>query len=988
MICKNCGAEIRDGALFCRHCGTKVNAGQEGRSGKKRNAGTTGNVGQGAGLGQGSLGKGNLTVVLMTLAVVLAVATVVLFLFPGVLRQDRSGEDSGALEASGAVRPSEEGGAAESAEPLYRIDDVGVIDLDVRNHTPGTKSAGMKWDNTLFYWLEDADTLSPDDGNIDRCRMERTWLRDSGSGGLIQYEVYRDPDSGEIYKIVSIQEKDGELELTDYYYVDGKPNFIFLRYDSVYTPTYATISKTGERFYFDSDVLVRWRTIRVPQEIEEYTLTPGDAWYPQADYFTESTEVQTAYNEAEIRMLNRAYNTYETLAGGEKIGMVEGCLLDTVGNPVAGAEISIYRDSDDALLYRGVTGEDGSFRIFVYMDDTACHLYVAETAEYRESMVYGLVLTSSASSYSYSLTMHKQGGDEYPVTLCAYPAMEVRTGEEGHGVPVTGVTAFIREGSGACQGEITATVTAEADGTLHTNLLSGTYTAQLTADGYMDTYLEFSVDEGAVSRRAYMVSGPGEGQTIVVMTWDGEGVDLDLTLFTPYQSTDGDMAHIGGNIMEDDHGNSLVADNDRECEVMLVNSGVRGTYKLYVNDYTDSQAGNYESDTLLTVNVHIYIYDDNGFVADYTVPVGQSGVVWEAAEINGSRLSASQRIYSWIEGKSWWIDSKDKGPVVRMKEEEIEYSEHAEIIYTEYDEHGNMTSETRMRSPIVARNEDGTAIFAESEQERVTTYENTYDEYGNLVEQISYDGDIPYEKQEYSYTYVNGQVSEEEEYWYSWDSEYGWGIGGMGTYRTYDEQGRIISEHHDMMTDYWLYGETEEQVTQFVDSLFDETYYDSEYGTLSICDENGTVLRTEYYDCGEERRTDGGRYTYDERGNCVSYRVTDDSGELREDWTYDEYGRLIRHEARSDVGWGDYEETYFYNSQGQVESVHLNVFNDAVYSDSDTNYYYDERGNLIREEEVSYYEDIDAVRAMGHYVEVWYNGSRWIKSTRRTEYYY
>ena len=76
MICKNCGAEIRDGVLFCRHCGTKINAGQEGSSGKKRNAGTTGNAGQGAGLGQGGLGKGNLTVVLMILAAAVAVAVI------------------------------------------------------------------------------------------------------------------------------------------------------------------------------------------------------------------------------------------------------------------------------------------------------------------------------------------------------------------------------------------------------------------------------------------------------------------------------------------------------------------------------------------------------------------------------------------------------------------------------------------------------------------------------------------------------------------------------------------------------------------------------------------------------------------------------------------------------------------------------------------------------------------------------------------------
>lgn len=42
-------------------------------------------------------------------------------------------------------------------------------------------------------------------------------------------------------------------------------------------------------------------------------------------------------------------------------------------------------------------------------------------------------------------------------------------------------------------------------------------------------------------------------------------------------------------------------------------------------------------------------------MAEYVIPAGQSGVVWEVAEISGSQVTPSQRVYTVLEGKSWWL---------------------------------------------------------------------------------------------------------------------------------------------------------------------------------------------------------------------------------------------------------------------------------------------------------------------------------------------
>ena len=205
---------------------------------------------------------------------------------------------------------------------------------------------------------------------------------------------------------------------------------------------------------------------------------------------------------------------------------------------------------------------------------------------------------------------------------------------------------------------------------LHADLPLGTYTAQFVSGGYLDTYLEFCVDGDGVNRAAYAVRRPEKGQTIAVLSWEGDGVDLDLTLFAGGQVEGMDAARIGGNLMENGLGDRLVADNDRDCEVMTMHSD--GDYSLYVNNYTDSQAGNYESETLSNANARLFLYDEDGFVSAYTIPAGQRGVIWEAAQISGGTVTGGGRVYAELTGGKWWLEDKIAEPSVTVKNIEWE----------------------------------------------------------------------------------------------------------------------------------------------------------------------------------------------------------------------------------------------------------------------------------------------------------------------------
>lgn len=653
MFCGQCGAEIRDGSAFCPKCG----ASQAANPGQGTAPQTMGNasLGQGTGLqaleapGKSDPAKekgipigGIVAIAAAGLAAVIVVIASVFFLMP-----DRRNDEE---TRRNAVKET----------PLYSISDVAMVDLVTENRALGVKQPGMAWDSSLFYWLEDVDTTSPDDGYIAKCRVTKTLLRDALTQKLRQYEIYSDPDSGAIYKIVSVEETDGGVDLVDYYYRDGQPDFIFKREDTVYTPTYATPTKTGERYYFNSDVMVRWRIIREPGVIGEYVLAPREVNYSQADYYAESDELRSTYDETEKRMFHAACNTYDAIVAGGNIGLVQGVLCDTLGNGVEGKTVKVYRESDNVLLYEAATDVNGAYSFFVYLDGTPCYLKADGDELYRETLVQGVQFLQSAVNYSYGLTMHKNGGDEYPVMLHAYSCMDVVSDENetALGTPIQTVTATVREGAGNYRGESIRTVETQ-NGELVTNLPSGAYTVQLHAEGYLDSYMELEVGEDAAARDAYIMPGLAENQTGIVLTWDSDETDLDLTLFTPYQAANGDMAHIGGGVDRDGYGNILVSDNKSRCEAMLINSGEQGSYKLYVSNYTDSSAGNYSSDALYRINVHVYIYNSDGFLAEYTIPLGQSGVVWEVAEVNGQTVTPAQRVYADISGKSWWTGSKE-----------------------------------------------------------------------------------------------------------------------------------------------------------------------------------------------------------------------------------------------------------------------------------------------------------------------------------------
>lgn len=904
MVCRKCGAKLQKGAVYCSKCGTEIGNAQECPAE---------NAGKDSGEKQGGKRPPVAALAIAALVIVVLAAGIIFCL---IFRSDRLGEgvsDTAGRADSETVdeETKEENIAPEEEIPLYSIPDVDTIDIYAINRSPAEKAPGMTWDASLFYWLEDVSRESSEDGYLSRCRISKTLLRSSESGQLIQYEVYRDPETGQIYKIVSIEERDGSLLLTDYYYQNGIPNFIFVRQDSIYTPTYATTDKIGERYYFEGDVMVQWRMIHAPGEIKEYSLSPSAVSYVQYDYFQEEESVRSMYDETELRMLNAAYNTYQAVASQTGIGLMEGLVEDTSGAGIGGVIVEIRRKSDNVLLYRTVTGEDGIFRCFVYLDNTECFFVCQGDGTFQEAAVYGIILADSGITGMYgSIVLNRMSEGEYPVHINICMAEKVGSGEDGslERVPAHTAAVSLRKGVGAREGEIFRSLQVGEGGSIDTALPPGIYTAQIDVPGCARTFLEIRVEEGEVTADAYVLPAPTEGVTAIVLTWEGEDLDLDLTLFTPFQSTEGDMAHIGGGISGDEYGNYLVSDNGAGCEVIYADTAQEGSYKIYVSDYTDSQSGNYDADMLGERNVRIYIYDCSGLVAEYVFPAGQIGVVWEVAQISGGRITPSQRVYRSMEGKSWWLAKKQKKRLVRKN-------------WKGGDDEGNWD-------------------------------EYCYDDLGNLTKLIYHRGDAVNQWMEYSYDSAGKRIKETEyrsgglvNYEITYDSmgnqimyeifNFGHGDDYERRETLYDSQGREVK-----YTSYYRMGYNEDGSEEIVIDYWTEKSYDS----------LGREIKCVRYDCmgTDDCVVSWTEMSYDDQGNRAKSVDYNSDGSVRE-WTemsYDDRGNMIKRVRYDSGGSVRSWKEISYDSRGNLTGEFSYIANGALLEGWE--YAYDDRGNRIQ----------------------------------------
>ena len=616
-----------------------------------------------------------------------------------------------ALEGSSTV-------AKEAVEPIDRdavnlgnvqtITGLEKVDMKAQKHFPGAREEGMDWDDS--YLSESGD------------RSEYVFIDQTDSKELY-CEVHGDRENNRINKISTVKEsREGLLEVVDYYYRDNKPYFISQRYETIYTPTYESTDKAGVRFYFTDDVMVRCRTVVAGSLFVSQTglSLQENPDYEEFDYFKAPDAIREQYDSFETEWLNRGYNILEAVKDSEPVGKLCGIVTDIQGDAIGGCSVLVQNMATGEMTYATETYSSGEFNIYVKQDSQQYRICILKDG-YDDMYISGLALDSRSSVYEYnSITLYPSKADTAKVTLNVYDGDTYRSDAPA----VSGVSAHIsvREGFNTRLGKEAAQCDTDEQGNAELKLKPGCYTVETVCDGYITGYSNIEVSPYGSKKQLFVVKQPRANMVTALLTWDSDA-DMDLTVFTPYQGDNGDMAYIGGVVLEDEHGNSIANNNTGGCETAYLDLSKNGSYKIYVSDYSDIISGSYGSDALCNGNATLCVYYSDGTSKTCELNSDSYGMLWEAAEVSRSSYTSRDHLYSSAGGKKWWNARKD----IVKSQENVQFGEGMQLTgrlesdysyaYLDADWMHSKKYSMQFDAPI-------RLVIKENEVERTYTYEN------------------------------------------------------------------------------------------------------------------------------------------------------------------------------------------------------------------------------------------------------------------------
>jgi len=513
----------------------------------------------------------------------------------------------------------------------------------------------------------------------------------------IDCDVYIDPLTDDIRKIVTIEYLIDTLEITDYYFMNGKIYFVFRRQENYYRPIAAQQDFPGDRYFFIDDSLVKWREItkntsQLFEKTDHYYLDQGFSWktyeykdltnveIEKADYdkpgdyvdIDKQTEIQYKQNEKD--MLNSAYNLYNKVLQTPSVTDLTGHILGQDGYPMSGVHVKVFAKDYKMLVAEAITKEDGGYVLKVPIHTTSYEIEINKPG-YISTTVYNVDTSFNAVSlFQESIYMYREGQRPYTIRLNLIDALD--------GANINDAKVIIRRGINNRDGEIAEEFNLSDYHTMpqpswelyddlydyfhgdsyedlyeeafyDVQLYPGNYTAEIQSPGYTSTYFTISTIEDGWEFHSSVVPKVKDDEVRIVLSWGQTPSDLDSHLFFP------DEQHIG--YYNRQVGNSFLDRDDVDSygpETITISNLNNGIYKYYVSDYTNCSQSNYNSKDMSHSFARVDIYDKNGLIGNFNVPTNRPGVIWHVFNIANGKIQPVQRYYNNIEDMTWWSASK------------------------------------------------------------------------------------------------------------------------------------------------------------------------------------------------------------------------------------------------------------------------------------------------------------------------------------------
>jgi len=479
------------------------------------------------------------------------------------------------------------------------------------------EEANKGYEDLVFSSIENVS--NPGNAPINSFKFVRKTLNDD-SGKLMDYEIYTNPETSETVKVTTRENCGDLIEITDYYYNQGKINYISQYREDTDVPIDLSTDKVESRYYFANDKMVRYIYSENNKAVE-YSVN-------DFDLYSEGTIDQYKYMEE--MLLNTSKTAFENAKELEENVVISGYVMDELNCPVTGHASVKLLDKNGRAVQETETNDDGYYYFVVKPDDYAeYHIGVSGREDMIETNIWGIRVPTGTKDVDVDTAYLA-----YTVYDTIYPVQIFVLDGETANTPLSGAEVRFRYGLNTREGETCLTGVLGDAGEIMPALRSGCYTLEISKQGYETAYVPFTVKGDHTAVVAYAIKDVPEGSYKCVLSYETTPLDLDLRCFDTY----------GRNVIR----SSVDSVGVTSAECLTLQDVDSGTYSFYVSDFTEIAGSDMMSYKLSQSGAKMYVYDSEGLEATYSVPAAHAGVVWRAFEIRNKKVLPVNGYYAYI----------------------------------------------------------------------------------------------------------------------------------------------------------------------------------------------------------------------------------------------------------------------------------------------------------------------------------------------------
>ena len=536
--------------------------------------------------------------------------------------QEPEAEVTPTPEPEPEAEPEEEIGSHEMDEKEIEEAQDGIVDYSKIQFKPGKRNKKLKWKDTVFSRIE--NVKDPAEALVNTFKFKRVTanLPDNDTS---EYKVYTNPENEAVEKITEVFDSGDILEVIDYYYDNGNINYVSEYKTYIDAPVDISSTKIESRYYFRNDSLVRYIYCK-----------DGDATeYNVADLDTYSKGTVDQYDYLESDMINRAYIVYNVAPALRETETLYGYVMDEFSMPMEDAKIVVKSESDGTVIAESSTDGDGYYKVVIDCTDDDTYSVTAGKDTLNEVGVYGI--TAKFGSGKYAVEPIYMG---YTNNGTLYPSQFVVRDATDPNVPLSGAGIMIRRGFNNRTGEVVQTGSLDDNGTGTVSLTSGSYTAEISKGGYETLYLSVIIRLDHQFAVGFAMPDVGEDTFRTVVSWESAPLDLCS------KAISSNRARVITSPVDS------LGLTTAEC--VTIDKAGTDDYRFYVTDFGSITTADVMSYNMTGSCAYVDVYNSDGLLGKFHVPVASAGVVWEAFEIhNGSVLPINSYFYAVDDDTLW-----------------------------------------------------------------------------------------------------------------------------------------------------------------------------------------------------------------------------------------------------------------------------------------------------------------------------------------------